>query len=116
LSAIKTDSDDEKAGVELIKQFWKSATYVAINSGKMPVGGWSSQSQNQDNWGFNALTNQFEDLIKAGVIEPAKSGDCLFENAASVASMILTTECLVADAPRKMNLRCQLVWVGVCRG
>ena len=51
------------------------------------------------NFGFNALTNEFGDMIKAGVIEPAKVATASLINAASVASMILTTECLVTDAP-----------------
>jgi chaperonin GroEL len=54
-------------------------------------------------WGFNALTNEFEDLEKAGVIEPAKVAIAALVNSASVASMILTTECLVTDAPEKEN-------------
>lgn len=103
LDAIKTDSDDEKAGVELIKAVLEEPLrMLATNAGE--DAGWvvgQVKAKNQDNWGFNALTNQFEDLLKAGVIEPAKVAIASLENAASVASMILTTECLVADAPKK---------------
>lgn len=103
LDAIKTDSDDEQAGVDLIKSVLEEPLrMLAINSGE--DAGWvvgQVKAKNQDNWGFNALTNQFEDLLKAGVIEPAKVAIASLENAASVASMILTTECLVADAPKK---------------
>ena len=52
-------------------------------------------------FGFNALTNEFGDMIKAGVVEPAKVATASLTNAASVASMILTTECLVTDIPEK---------------
>lgn len=103
LDAITPDNDDEKAGVELIKEVLEEPLrMLAINSGE--DAGWvvgQVKAKNQDNWGFNALTNQFEDLLKAGVIEPAKVAIASLENAASVASMILTTECLVADAPKK---------------
>ncbi len=103
LESIKTDSDDEKAGVELIKAVLEEPLrMLATNAGE--DAGWvvgQVKAKNQDNWGFNALTNQFEDLLKAGVIEPAKVAIASLENAASVASMILTTECLVADAPKK---------------
>ena len=103
LDLIKTDSDDEQAGVDLIKSVLEEPLrMLAINSGE--DAGWVAgqvKAKNQDNWGFNALTNQFEDLLKAGVIEPAKVAIASLENAASVASMILTTECLVADAPKK---------------
>lgn len=103
LDLIKTDSDDEQAGVDLIKSVLEEPLrMLATNSGE--DAGWvvgQVKAKNQDNWGFNALTNVFEDLLKAGVIEPAKVAIASLENAASVASMILTTECLVADAPKK---------------
>lgn len=103
LDLIKTDSDDEQAGVDLIKLVLEEPLrMLATNSGE--DAGWvvgQVKAKNQDNWGFNALTNVFEDLLKAGVIEPAKVAIASLENAASVASMILTTECLVADAPKK---------------
>ncbi len=103
LDSIKTDSSDEQAGVDLIKVVLEEPLrMLATNSGE--DAGWvvgQVKAKNQDNWGFNALTNQFEDLLKAGVIEPAKVAIASLENAASVASMILTTECLVADAPKK---------------
>lgn len=103
LDSIKPDSDDEKAGVELVRAVLESPLrMLATNSGE--DAGWvvgQVKAKNQDNWGFNALTNQFEDLLKAGVIEPAKVAIASLENAASVATMILTTECLVTDAPKK---------------
>ncbi len=103
LDSIKTTSDDEKAGVELVRAVLESPLrMLATNSGE--DAGWvvgQVKAKNQDNWGFNALTNQFEDLLKAGVIEPAKVAIASLENAASVAAMILTTECLVTDAPKK---------------
>ena len=47
------------------------------------------------------MTNEFDDIVKAGVIEPAKVATSALTNAASVGSMILTTECLVTDVPKK---------------
>lgn len=103
LDLIVTESEDEKTGVELIKAVLEEPMrMLATNSGE--DAGWvvgQVKAKNIDNWGFNALTNTFEDLLKAGVIEPAKVAIASLENAASVASMILTTECLVADAPKK---------------
>ena len=52
-------------------------------------------------WGFNALTEKYEDLIAAGVIDPAKVSRCALQNAASVASLMLTTETLIAEKPKK---------------
>ena len=103
LDQIITKSDDEKTGVELIKSILEQPIrMLATNSGEDPGQVLAEiKAKDMDNWGFNALTNTFEDLLKAGVIEPAKVAIVSLENAASVASMILTTECLVADAPKK---------------
>lgn len=51
-------------------------------------------------WGFNALTEEYEDLIKAGVIDPVKVTRCALQNAASVSSLMLTTETMIAEAPK----------------
>jgi chaperonin GroEL len=52
-------------------------------------------------YGFNALTEQYEDLLKAGVIDPMKVVRCALENAAAVSSLMLTTETMIAEAPKK---------------
>jgi chaperonin GroEL len=52
-------------------------------------------------YGFNAQTGNYEDLLLAGVIDPAKVSRCALQNAASVASLMLTTEAMVADRPKK---------------
>lgn len=99
----KAKSEDEKTGVKLIAEVLEEPLrMLATNSGE--DAGWvvgKVKDKNKDNWGFNALTNEFEDLLVAGVIEPAKVAIASLMNAAGVASMILTTECLVADLPRK---------------
>ena len=99
----KAKTEDEKTGVRLIAEILEEPLRkLATNSGE--DAGWvvgKVKDKNQANWGFNALTNEFEDLLAAGVIEPAKVAIASLVNAAGVASMILTTECLVADAPKK---------------
>jgi len=101
LKKVKTDSADEQAGVDLIAEIAEEPLrMLAKNSGA--DAGWVAKSvakKKNPNFGFNALTNEFGDMIKAGVIEPAKVATASLINAASVASMILTTECLVTDAP-----------------
>ena len=98
----KASSEDEKTGITLIREVLEQPLrMLAVNSGE--DAGWvvgQVRDKNKDNWGFNALTNKFEDLLAAGVIEPAKVAIASLVNAASVASMILTTECLVVDAPK----------------
>jgi len=55
--------------------------------------------EGKDDFGFNARTEVFENLFKAGVIDPTKVTRVALENAASIASMLLTTECVIADRP-----------------
>ncbi|MCY4064981.1 MAG: chaperonin GroEL, partial [Rhodospirillaceae bacterium] len=53
------------------------------------------------NWGFNAQTGQFEDLVKAGIIDPTKVVRAALQDAASVAGLLVTTEAMVAEKPEK---------------
>lgn len=103
LSKLEASNEDEKAGIELVRSVLEEPVrMLATNSGE--DAGWvlgQVREKESKTWGFNALTNKFEDLVKAGVIEPAKVAISSLENAASVASMILTTECLVTEAPKK---------------
>ena len=55
--------------------------------------------EGKDGFGFNAATGEYEDLIKAGVIDPKKVARIALQNAASVASLLLTTECAIAEKP-----------------
>ena len=73
---------------------------LAENAGE--DSGWVLRKVTDDksvNFGYNALTGEFEDLVKAGVIDPVKVTRSAVQNAASVAMMILTTEALVTDKP-----------------
>ncbi|MBQ6154671.1 chaperonin GroEL [bacterium] len=101
LDKIKTESRDEQAGVDLVKSVLdEPIRMLAVNAGV--DAGWVVQKikeKNNASFGFNAITGDFSDLVKDGVIEPAKVEMSALRNAASVAAMILTTEALVADAP-----------------
>lgn len=105
LATVKTESEDEKTGVELVRSVLdEPIRMLAVNSGV--DAGWvlgQIKEKDEPNWGFNALTNEFEDLAKAGVIEPAKVAIAALQNSASVASMILTTECLITDVPEEKD-------------
>ena len=101
LAKLKADSEDEKAGITLIQSVLEEPLrMLSRNSGADD--GWVVQTikkENKPSFGFNAMTNEFGDMVKAGVIEPAKVAIASLQNAASVASMILTTECLITDIP-----------------
>lgn len=103
LAKLKGATQDEQAGIDLIKSVLEEPLrMLARNSGVDD--GWVVQTvlaKNDGAFGFNANTNEFGDMVKAGVIEPAKVATSSLTNAASVASMILTTECLITDLPEK---------------
>jgi chaperonin GroEL len=103
LEKLRVASSDEQAGVDLVKAVLEEPLrMLAVNSGV--DAGWVVQKVKEKRdlaFGFNALTNEFGDMIVAGVIEPAKVDICALRNAASVAAMILTTECLVTDVPEE---------------
>jgi len=93
---------DEAVGVKILKEALREPLkQLAANAGV--DAGWAVKEVEKEagNFGFNALTSQFEDLVEAGVIDPVKVTRTALQNAASVAMMILTTEALVTDIPTK---------------
>jgi chaperonin GroEL len=91
--------DDEAIGVNIVKRALEEPTrQIAYNSGHegaVVVG--RVRESKDENFGFNAETDQFGDMVKAGVIDPAKVTRLALQNAASIAALMLTTEALVAD-------------------
>jgi chaperonin GroEL len=63
------------------------------------------RAKNSKSWGYNAATDTYEDLVDAGVIDPTKVARTALQNAASVASLLLTTDALVSDLPEKEKER-----------
>ena len=88
---------DEKVGLLIVKKaLQEPVRQIASNAGKEGAEV-LSKLQLQGNVGYNAKTNQYEDLVLAGVIDPTKVVRSAVQNAASIAAMVLTTEALVAD-------------------
>jgi chaperonin GroEL len=103
LDGIKTANPDQKAGVDIVRRAIQvPARQIVQNAGEdgsLIVGKLLENSSY--NWGFNAATGEYQDLVKAGVIDPAKVVRTALQDAASVASLLITTEALVADKPKK---------------
>lgn len=97
LNNIKGDNDDETTGIQIIKRALEEPFRQIIeNAGLEGSVIFNSIKDSDEVWyGFNAKTEQFENLFKTGVIDPAKVSRIALENAASVASLILTTECVL---------------------
>lgn len=101
LKKLKAKDHDEQMGIDLIARILEEPLrMLAINSGANEGEViYKIKEKDDPSWGFDVMTNTFGDMVKAGVIEPAKVEIAALQNAASVASMILTTECLITDAP-----------------
>ncbi|MGP8204756.1 MAG: chaperonin GroEL [Acidimicrobiales bacterium] len=98
----KTLTGDEATGADIVsKALDEPLRWIAINAGF--EGGVISEHAERETGsiGYNALTGEFEDLVKAGVIDPAKVTRSALQNAASVAALLLTTEATVADKPEE---------------
>jgi chaperonin GroEL len=93
---------DEGLGVEIIRRSLEEPLrMIAANSGKEASVVCNKVKENKGPYGYNAFSDQYEDLIKSGVMDPTKVVRCALENASSIAGLILTTECIVAEKPEK---------------
>jgi len=102
LESVETDSDDEKIGVEIVKKSLEEPIRkIAENAGKDGAVILEEARKRGNNEGFNALTGEFVDMIKAGIVDPTKVTRSALENAASVAGMLLTTKAVVYEIPEK---------------
>ena len=98
LSKIKTENDDEQTGINIIcRAVEEPLRQIVENAGMEGSVIVAKVKDGKDDFGFNAKTEKFESLYKAGVIDPAKVVRVALENAASVAGMLLTTECVISD-------------------
>jgi chaperonin GroEL len=103
LEKVKTDSDDEKTGVDIVRRALVAPIkQIAINSGlDGSIVAAKVMESNETNFGYDALAGKFCDLVKAGVIVPTKVERCALQNAASVAGLLLTTDAVVSEIPEK---------------
>ncbi|OQA87751.1 MAG: 60 kDa chaperonin [bacterium ADurb.Bin236] len=102
LDNIETANDDEAIGVNIVKKALESPLrQIVVNAGYEGAVIIEEVKKAKKNHGYNVLANKVEDMFEAGIIDPAKVTRSALENAASIAAMLLTTECLVSDVPEK---------------
>src|SRR5487761_1446366 len=100
LDNLRGGGEEEKAGIAIIKKAVEDpARWIATNAGWEGSVVVDKIRTNKGPFGFNAASEEFEDLMKAGIIDPTKVVRSALQNAASVASLLLTTECIVAEKP-----------------
>jgi len=104
LEKLKGENEDVKTGIQIIsKAIEAPIRQIVSNSGGEGAVIVSKIKANKDDYGYNAKTDTFEPMLKAGIIDPTKVTRVALENAASVAGMLLTTECVLADIPEENN-------------
>jgi chaperonin GroEL len=104
LTGLKADGD-EQIGVDIVKKACEEPIrQIVVNSGtEGAIVVEKVREHNNANFGFNAATDTYEDLVAAGVIDPTKVTRTALQNAASIASLMLTTEAMVAEIPEKKS-------------
>ena len=102
LGDVKTENNDQKIGVEIVrKSLEEPIRQIVENAGIEGAVVVNKVKEGKDDYGFNAQTEEYQNLIKAGVLDPTKVTRIALENAASVASMLLTTEAVICEKPEK---------------
>lgn len=102
LENITTDNLEEKVGLDILRRALEAPIrQLAENAGKDGSVVVEAIKKSEGNFGYNVLTNKYEDLVLAGIVDPTKVARSALENAASVASLFLTTEAIVTDLPEK---------------
>ncbi len=103
LAKLKADNDDQRFGVEIVRKAVQTPLrQIAENAGEdgAVIAG-KVLDKDEYNWGFDAQTGEFKDLVKAGIIDPTKVVRTALQDAASVAGLLVTTEAMVAEKPEK---------------
>ena len=102
LESLKGSNEDEQTGIAIVKRAVEEPLRQIVRNcgleGSIVV---QKVREGKNDYGFNARTEQYEPLLEAGVIDPAKVTRIAIENAASIAGMLLTTECVISNKPKK---------------
>jgi chaperonin GroEL len=99
---VKGDNHDQDAGIKIVMRALEEPTrWIAANAGDEPSVVINKLVEGKGNFGFNAQTGEYGDLVQMGVLDPTKVARCALQNAASVAGLILTTDAMVAELPKE---------------
>ena len=102
LEGLKGDNEDEQTGIEIVRRaIEEPLRQIVNNAGKEGAVVVDKVRAGKADFGYNARTDQYEELFQAGVVDPAKVTRVALENAASVAGMFLTTEAVIVDHPEE---------------
>ena len=103
LKDVKGVNTDEQTGINIVERaIEEPLRQIVTNAGGEGAVVVDKVRQGKDDYGYNARTDSYEDLRKEGIVDPAKVARVALENAASIAGMFLTTECLIVDKPEEI--------------
>jgi chaperonin GroEL len=103
LAKLKADNEDQKHGIEIVRKALQTPLrQIAENAGEdgAVISG-KVLEKDEYNWGFDAQSGEFKDMVKAGIIDPTKVVRTALQDAASVSGLLITTEAMIADRPEK---------------
>ena len=113
LDKLKGENEDEMTGIAIVKRAAEEPLrQIIANAGGEGAVIVQKVREGKGDFGYNARTDKYEDLFKAGVIDPTKVTRIAIENAASIASMLLTTECVISDQPEDSNAASAMAGMG----
>lgn len=101
LDGMKGDNDDQNIGINIIRRsLQEPLRQIVMNAGGEPSVVVNEVIKRKDNEGYNAATDEYGDMIKMGILDPTKVTRSALQNAASIAGLMITTEAMVAEAPK----------------
>jgi chaperonin GroEL len=101
LEGLEGDNDDQNVGINILKKALEEPLrQIVRNAGNDASVVLNQVANGEGNYGYNAATNEYGDLVKMGIIDPTKVTRFALQNAASVTGLLLTTEAMVAEAPQ----------------
>jgi chaperonin GroEL len=102
LDSVKVENDDQKTGVNIVRQALEAPLRTIVaNAGVEGSVIVNKVKEGEKDFGYNARLNKFENMFEAGIIDPTKVTRLALENAASIAGLLLTTECVIAEEPEE---------------
>ena len=101
LAGMKGDNEDQNVGIKVaLRAMEAPLRQIVANAGEEPSVIANRVREGEGNFGYNAATEQYGDMIEMGILDPTKVTRSALQYAASIAGLMITTECMIADAPK----------------
>jgi chaperonin GroEL len=102
LAGLRGENLDQDAGIKIVlRALEEPLRQIASNAGQEPSVVVDKVQRGEGNFGYNALTGEYGDMVQMGILDPCKVTRTALQNAASIAGLILTTDCMIAQIPEK---------------